>query len=91
MSGADNSSSTARVRMLPEIPEFAQFVMEVKKSKVIPAHTMNVYGGSGSVAPVILYQGNSCGEWSASRPGRLTPREGAPDVHRIGGCMGRTR
>ena len=27
----------------------------------------------------------------ASRPGRLTPREGAPDVHRRGGCVGLSR
>jgi len=47
--------------------------------------------GSGCVAPVILNQGNGCGEWSASRPGRLTPTEGAPDVHRIEGCVGLNR
>jgi hypothetical protein len=28
------------------------------------------------------------GEWSASRPGRFTPRERAPDTHWIGGWMG---
>jgi hypothetical protein len=27
------------------------------------------------------------GEWSASRPGRFTPGERAPDTHYIGGCM----
>jgi hypothetical protein len=28
------------------------------------------------------------GEWSASRPGRFTPREGAPCTHWIGGWVG---
>jgi hypothetical protein len=28
------------------------------------------------------------GEWSASRPGRFTPREKAPDTPWIGGWMG---
>jgi hypothetical protein len=28
------------------------------------------------------------GEWSASRPGRFTPREGAPGTHWIGDCVG---
>jgi hypothetical protein len=28
------------------------------------------------------------GEWSASRPGRFTPREGAPVTHWIGGWVG---
>jgi hypothetical protein len=28
------------------------------------------------------------GEWSASRPGRFTPREKAPDTHWIGGWVG---
>jgi hypothetical protein len=27
------------------------------------------------------------GEWSASRPGRFTPRERAPGIHWIGGWM----
>jgi hypothetical protein len=28
------------------------------------------------------------GEWSASRPGRFTPRERAPGTHGIGGWVG---
>jgi hypothetical protein len=28
------------------------------------------------------------GEWSASRPGRFTPRERAPGTHWIGGWVG---
>jgi hypothetical protein len=28
------------------------------------------------------------GEWSASRPGRFTPREIVPDTHWIGGWVG---
>jgi hypothetical protein len=28
------------------------------------------------------------GEWSASHPGRFTPREGAADTHWIGGWVG---
>jgi hypothetical protein len=30
------------------------------------------------------------GEWTASCPGRLTPREGAPGVHWIGGWVSTT-
>jgi hypothetical protein len=37
------------------------------------------YWGSGSIAPSILDLGFG-GEWSASRPGRFTPREIAPDT-----------
>jgi hypothetical protein len=28
------------------------------------------------------------GEWSASRLGRFTPREGTPGTHWVGGCVG---
>jgi hypothetical protein len=28
------------------------------------------------------------GDWSASRPGRFTPRETAPGTHRVGGLVG---
>jgi len=31
------------------------------------------YGGSGSIAPLILTSALDEGEWSASRPGRFTP------------------
>ena len=53
------------------------------------AHHERVWG-SGGVAPLIN-PGNIWGEWSASRPVRCTPREGAPDVHRMEGCVDRTR
>jgi len=54
------------------------------------AHHENVWG-SGGVAALIRNEGSGCGEWSASRPVRCPPKEGAPDVHRIEGCVGCTR
>jgi len=45
---------------------------------------MKVYWGSGGIAPLILDRG----EWSASRPGRFTLRERAPDTHWTGGWVG---
>jgi hypothetical protein len=35
----------------------------------------------------VLHHGIDGGEWSTSRPGRLTPRERAPDTHWIGGWV----
>jgi hypothetical protein len=47
---------------------------------------MNVHWGSGGIAPRILLTSALDGdEWSASRPGRFTPKERAPDTHWIGG------
>jgi hypothetical protein len=34
------------------------------------------------------YWGVEVGKWSASRPGRFTPRERAPGTHWIGGWVG---
>jgi hypothetical protein len=50
-------------------------------------HTMNTYWGIGGIAPRILDLGTRWGEQSASRSGRLTPRERAPGSHRIGGWV----
>jgi hypothetical protein len=51
-------------------------------------HAMKVYWGSGCIAPCILDLGTNGGEWSASRPGRFTPRERAFGTHWIGGWVG---
>jgi hypothetical protein len=45
---------------------------------------MKVYWGSGGIAPRILDRG----EWSASRPGRFSPRARAPDAHWVRGWVG---
>jgi hypothetical protein len=45
---------------------------------------MKTYWGSGCIAPRILTSALDVGEWSASRPGRFTPRERDPDTHWIG-------
>jgi hypothetical protein len=37
--------------------------------------------GSGCIDPHFLDLGTNCSEWSASRPGRFTPGERAPDTH----------
>jgi len=47
---------------------------------------MKTYWGGGA-APRILDFGLEGGEWSASRPGRFTPRGRAPGTHWIGGWM----
>jgi hypothetical protein len=49
---------------------------------------MEAYWGSGGIAALILNLGTSGGEWSASRPGRFTPKERAPDTHWTGGWVG---
>jgi hypothetical protein len=49
---------------------------------------MKAYWGSGSIAPHILTTALDGGEWSASRPGRFTPREEDPVTHWIGGWVG---
>jgi hypothetical protein len=45
---------------------------------------MKAYWGNGGIAPRIFTRALDVGEWSASRPGRFTPRERAPGTHRIG-------
>jgi hypothetical protein len=46
---------------------------------------MKAYWGSGGIAPVRSLTSALDGrEWSASRPGRFTPRERAPGTHWIG-------
>jgi hypothetical protein len=49
--------------------------VKVKSLCLTKPHAMKAYCGSG-------------GEWSASRHGRLTLRESAPDTHWIGGWVG---
>jgi hypothetical protein len=46
---------------------------------------MQVYWGSGGIAPRILTSELDGCEESASRPGRFTSREGAPGTHLIAG------
>jgi hypothetical protein len=44
--------------------------------------------GSGGIAPQLLTSAVDGGEWSASRPCRFTPGEGAHGTHWIGGWVG---
>jgi hypothetical protein len=44
--------------------------------------------GSGGITPSFLTLALDRGEWSASGPGLLTPGEGAPCTHCIGGWVG---
>jgi hypothetical protein len=50
-------------------------------------HAMKTYWGNGGIAP-FLTSALHGGEWSASLPGRFTPRERAPGTHWIGGWVG---
>jgi hypothetical protein len=43
---------------------------------------MKAYWRSGGIAAL------DGGQWSASRPGRFTPRKRAPSIHWIGGRVG---
>jgi len=47
-------------------------------------HLMKAYWGSGGITTHSLTSALDGAEWSASRPGRLTPREKAPGTHWIG-------
>jgi hypothetical protein len=49
---------------------------------------MTKYWGSGGIVPHIIDLGTGWSEWLGSRPGRFTPREGAPRTYCIGGCVG---
>jgi hypothetical protein len=48
---------------------------------------MKTYGGVEIPPPFLTSALDGC-EWSASRPGRFTPREMAPGTQWIGGWMG---
>jgi hypothetical protein len=45
---------------------------------------MKAYGGVDVYIHIFLTSALFGGEWSASRPGRFTPREGGPGTHWIG-------
>jgi hypothetical protein len=49
---------------------------------------MKTYGGVDVQIHIFLTSALVGGEWSASRPGRFTPRERAPGTHWIGGWVG---
>jgi hypothetical protein len=49
---------------------------------------MKTYGGVELFIQVLLSSALVGGEWSASRHGRITPGEGAPSPHYIGGWVG---
>jgi len=49
---------------------------------------MKAYWGVEVYLHAFLTSALDLGEWSASRPGRFTPRERAPGTHWIGGWVG---
>jgi hypothetical protein len=49
---------------------------------------MKTYGEVEVYLHAFLSSALDGGEWSASRPGRFTPRERAPGTHCIGGWVG---
>jgi hypothetical protein len=49
---------------------------------------MKAYYGVEVRLPALLTSALGGGEWSASRPGRFTPRERAPGTYWIGGWVG---
>jgi hypothetical protein len=48
---------------------------------------MKAYGGVDVQIRIFLISALVGGEWSASRPGRSTPRERSPGTHWIGGWV----
>jgi hypothetical protein len=64
--------------------------VKLKLSLCLTMHyDMKTYWGSGGRAPRILWRSAlDGGEWSASCPGRFTPRERAPLTHWIEGWVG---
>jgi hypothetical protein len=46
-----------------------------------------MWGRGGGIAPAFLTPTLDGGEWSASHPGRFTPRERTTGTHRIGGWV----
>jgi hypothetical protein len=50
-------------------------------------HAIKAYWGNGGIAHSLISALDG-GEWSASRPGRFTPRERAPGTLWIGGLVG---
>jgi hypothetical protein len=70
------------------------FIVKVK-SKVVPMLCFNCAPRHEGILGELRYSSTHSlnlplggGEWSASRPGRFTPRERAPTTHGIGGWMG---
>jgi hypothetical protein len=49
---------------------------------------MKVYWGSGGTFMHFLTSALDGGEWSASCPSHITPRERAPPTHSVGGWVG---
>jgi hypothetical protein len=70
------------------MPTFKKVKGKVFSVLLFEHHAMKAYWRSGGIAPCILDLGTRLGEWSASRPGRFTPRERAPDTHWIGRWVG---
>jgi hypothetical protein len=51
-------------------------------------HIRYIILGIGDIAPLYVTSTLDEGEWSAARPGRLTPRGRDPGTHWVGGLMG---
>jgi hypothetical protein len=49
---------------------------------------MKAYGGVNVQIYIFLTSALAGGEWSASRPGRITPDERVPGTHWLGGWVG---
>jgi hypothetical protein len=60
----------------------------IKKQFLIKRHAMKTYGEWRYSSTHFLTSALDGGEWSASRPGRFTPKEKAAGTHRIGGWVG---
>jgi hypothetical protein len=66
-----------------------QVKVKVKLSLCLTMHhEMKTYWGVEVYLHAFLTSALDGGEWSASRPGRFTPKERAPGTHRIRGWVG---
>jgi hypothetical protein len=64
------------------------FPLKVKSLHLTKHHAMKTYWEVEVYLHAVLTSALGGGEWSASRPGRFTPRERVPGTQCIGGCVG---
>jgi hypothetical protein len=77
---------------LTQLPVTILLEVKVKGKSCCPCalteHNIKAYYGVEVSLHAFLTSALDGGEWSASRPGRFTPRDRAPGIHWIGGWVG---
>jgi hypothetical protein len=65
----------------------SDYTIPTERPPLVGEVSMKAYGGVDVQIHIFLTSALVGGEWSASRPGRFTPRETAPGTHCIGGWV----